>query len=145
MAGNASPIYSRIGAISLNGAATLGTTIVSDYNGTGANNALVFTADATNGGFIQRLRFKALGTNTTAAVARIYFNNGTGANTTAANNTFFGEISLPSTTASTTTATVDIDYPINIALPPGYKIYVGISSSAVLGAGWAVTTIAGAY
>lgn len=144
MAGNASPIYSRIGAIGLNGAATLGTTIVSDYNGTGANNALVFTADATNGGFVQRLRFKALGTNASGSVARIYINNGS-TNATAANNTFYGEVSLPATTASTSSATPDIDYTMNLALPPGYRIVVGISSSAALGTGWAATTIAGAY
>jgi hypothetical protein len=144
MAGNASPIYSRIGAIGLNAGATLGTTIVSDYNGTGTNNAKVFTADATNGGFVQRLRFKALGTNATGAVARIYINNGS-VNTSAVNNTFYGEMSLPTTAASTSVGTSDIDYTMNLALPPGYQIWVGISSSAVLGAGWAVTTIAGAY
>lgn len=144
MAGNTTPIFSRIGAIGLNAGATIGTTIVSDYNGTGANNAVIFTADATNGGFVQRLRFKALGSNATASVARVYFNNGS-ANTSAANNTFYGEISLPITTASTTAATVDIDYPINVALPAGYRVVVGISSSANLGAGWSITTIAGAY
>lgn len=144
MAANTSPIYSKQGAIGLNGASTLGTGVVTDYNGTGANNAIVFTADATNGGFVQRLRFKALGANATAAVARIYINNGS-VNTTAANNSFYGELSLPITTASTTAATVDLDYPMNVPLPAGYRIVVGISSSANLGTGWAVTTIAGAY
>ena len=79
MAGNANPIYSRVGAIGLNGANTIGTAVVTDYNGTGTNNFVIFTADATNGGFVQRLRFKALGTNA-ASVARIYINNG-GVNT----------------------------------------------------------------
>lgn len=143
MAGNITPIFSKAGAIGLNGAVTLGTTIVSDYNGTGANNAVVFTADATNGGFVQRIRLKALGTNA-VAVARIYINNG-GVNTAAANNSFYGEISLPATTASTTTATVDVDYPLNFALPAGYRIVCGISAAAALASGWAVTTIAGSY
>lgn len=143
MAGNASPIFSKAGAIGLNGSATVGTAVVSDYNGTGTNNAVVFTADATNGGFVQRLRFKALGTNA-VSVARIYINNGS-VNTSAGNNTFYGEISLPSTTASTTAATVDVDYPLNIALPAGYRIVVGISAASALASGWAVTTIAGAY
>jgi hypothetical protein len=143
MAANPNPIYSRVGAVGVNGAATLGTAIVSDYNGTGANNAIVFTADATNGGFVQRIRLKALGTNA-IAVLRVYINNGS-VNTTAANNSFYGEISLPATTASTTTATVDIDYPLNFALPPGYRLVCGISAAANLATGWAVTTIAGAY
>ena len=144
MAGNTTPIFSKVGAIGLNGAATLGTTQVQDYIGTNASTAVIFTADATNGGFVQRLRFKAIGANATASVARIFINNGS-ANSTAANNTFYGEISLPVTTAVTTAATVDIDYPINVALPAGYRILANIGSSANLGAGWAITTIAGAY
>ena len=143
MAGNTAPIYSKAGAIGLNGASTLGTAIVSDYNGTGANNAIVFAADATNGGLVQRIRFKALGTNA-VAVARIYLNNGS-TNTTATNNTFYGEISLPATTASTTAATVDVDYPMGIALPPGYRIVIGISATTTLASGWVPTVIAGAY
>ena len=140
MAGNINPIYSRIGAISLGSAITA---VVTDYLGTGVNNVVAFTADATNGGFIQRIRFKAAGTNA-VAVARIYINNGS-TNTTATNNTFYGEISLPATTASTTAATVDVDYPINVALPPGYRIVIGISAATTLASGWVPTVIAGAY
>ena len=140
MAGNASPIYSRVGAISLGSAITA---VVTDYTGIGANNVVAFTADATNGGFVQRIRFKAAGTNA-VSVARIYFNNGS-AITTATNNTFYGEISLPSTTATTTAAGVDIDYPINVALPPGYRIVIGISAGTTLASGWVPTVIAGAY
>ena len=143
MAGNQAPIFSKVGAIGLSGGTALGTSIISDYNGTGANYVTAFTADATNGGFIQRLRFKALGTNN-ASVARIFINNGSSAGT-ATNNSFYGEISLPGTTASTTSGTSDADYPINIALPPGYKIIVGISAAAALASGWSVTAIAGSY
>lgn len=143
MAANNDPIYSRAGAIGLNAGATLGTTIVSDYNGTGANNAVVFTADSTNGSYVQRIRLKALGTNA-VGVLRIYINNGS-TNGTAANNSFYGELSLPATTASTTAATVDLDYPINFALPAGYRLVCGISAGAALASGWAVTTIAGNY
>jgi hypothetical protein len=52
---------------------------------------------------------------------------------------------LPATTASTTAATVDVDYPINVALPPGYRIVIGISSTTTLASGWTATVIAGAY
>lgn len=140
MAANTSPIFTRLGEIDF-GAATLATVSAADYTGTGAHNQLCFTADATNGGFLQRLRFKAIGTNV-AAVARIYINNGS-TNGTAANNSFYGEISLPATTAATTTATVDVDYPMNIALPPGFRIYVGLG--ATVAAGWVVTAIGGVY
>lgn len=140
MPGNASPIYSRVGAISLGSGITA---VVTDYDGTGGNNVVAFTADATNGGYVQRIRFKAKGTNA-IAVARIYFNNGS-TNTTATNNTFYGEISLPATTASTTSATAEVDYPINVALPPGYRIVIGISAVTTLASGWVPTVIAGAY
>jgi len=141
MAGNTTPIFSRIGAIGGIGSATLTTVSSADYTGAGAQNILVFTSDATNGGFVQRIRLKAIGTNV-ATVARIYINNGL-TNGTAANNVFYGEISLPATTASTTSATVDVDYPLNIALPAGYKLYVGLG--ATVATGWVVSVIAGAY
>jgi hypothetical protein len=140
MAGNASPIFSRIGAIGGIGSTTL-LTATGDYTGIGANNILIFTADATNGGFVQRIRFKAIGTNI-ATVMRIYINNGS-TNGTATNNVFYGEISLPATTGSSTAATVDVDYPLNIALPAGYKLYAGVATTVA--SGWVATVIAGAY
>jgi len=140
MAGNATPIFSKAGAISLGSGITA---VITDYDGTGGNNVVAFTADATNGGYVQRIRFKAKGTNA-ISVARIFLNNGS-SNSTAANNTFYGEVSLPATTAITTAATVDIDYPMNIALPAGYRIVIGISAATTLASGWVPTVIAGAY
>jgi hypothetical protein len=139
MAANTAPIFSLAGAVSLGSAITA---VVTDYTGIGANNVVAFTAGS-NGGFVQRVRFKAVGTNA-VSVARIYINNGS-TNTTATNNTFYGEISLPATTASTTAATVDIDYPLNFALPAGYRIVIGISAATTLASGWTPTVIAGAY
>lgn len=137
---NPNPIFSRVGAIGGIGSTTL-TTAAADYTGISANNSLIFTADASNGGFVQRIRFKALGTNA-ATVARVYINNGSTSGT-ATNNVFYGEVSLPATTAITTAATVDVDYPMNFALPPGYKLYVGLGATVV--AGWVASVIAGAY
>ena len=142
MAGNATPIFSRIGAIGGIGNTAI-TAVVTDYTGAGTNNVPIFVADSTNGGFVQRIRFKAAGSNA-VSVARVYINNG-GANTSATNNVFYGEISLPATTASITAATVDVDYPLNIALPAGYRIVVGISATTTLASGWACSVIAGAY
>ena len=58
-------------------------------------------------------------------------------------NYFYGEVSLPATSASATAATVDIDYPLNIALPPSYHILVGLGTTVA--SGWTVTAIAGKY
>ena len=139
MPANSSPIFSRLGDIGFTTANL--TAAAATYTGANANDALCFTADITNGGYVQRLRFKAVGTNV-ATVARIYLNNGS-TNLTAANNTFYGEVSLPAITATNTAATVDIDYPMNLALPPGWRIYVGIATAVA--SGWNVTVIAGAY
>lgn len=144
MAVNTDPIYSRQGDVSVNGTTTMAThavTATGDYTGASANHVLVFTADSTNGGYIQRLRFQAEGTNT-ASVARIYINNGS-TNTTAANNTFYGQVSLPGTTATNTAATTEIDYPMNFAINPGFRIYVGLGTTVA--AGWVITAIGGKY
>ena len=250
---NNDPVYSRQGAI--DGGNVL-LTAAADYNGQSINNTVIFTGDATNGSFIQRLRFKALGGTVTASVARIYINNGNGrfasiagsmsaitptgtqsttggsmfvgpgvtwygkvypvdpngqvgtvsieataAATTASttgsiawawtavngaasyilltgtatgaerhlftsttnsytqtvnvsptrespsgvvtNNYFFGEVSLPIVAASATAATPDIDYPMNFALPPGFRIVVGLGTTVT--AGWTCLAIAGNY
>lgn len=145
MTANTQPIYSIKGDVSSDSATAMAptfTTAAADYTGaTATHNKIVFTADSTNGGFIQRLRFKAIGTNT-ASVARIFLNNGS-ANTTAANNSFYGEISLPATTAIATAATVEIDYIMNFALNPGFRIVVGLGTTVA--AGWVCTPVGGEY
>jgi hypothetical protein len=144
MPGNNDPIYSRIGDTTTNGTTGMPqpiTAAANDYTGVSASNAVAFTADATNGGFIQRLRFKANGTNV-ATVARIYVNNGS-TNTTAANNSLIGEQSLPATTSIATASLPDIDYQLNFALPPGFRILVGLGTAVA--AGWTPTPIAGKY
>jgi hypothetical protein len=144
MPGNTYPIFSRAGDVSNNGTTGMNqliTAAANDYTGAGANNSLIFTADATNGGFIQRIRAKAGGTNV-ASVARFFINNGS-VNTTAANNTFHGELSLPATTIIATTATIDLDYPMNFVIPAGFRIYVGLGTAVA--AGWVFQPIAGKY
>lgn len=144
MAQNTSPIYTLIPDVSTDSATGMSSAITAaaaDYTGVSANYRLVFTADPTDGGYVQRLRFKSVGTNV-AAVMRIFLNNGS-TNTSASNNSFYGEVSLPATTASTTAATVEIDYPMNLGLPPGFRIYVGLGAGVA--AGWTVTAIGGEY
>lgn len=144
MAANTAPIYTRLGDVSKDSGTGMNQLVLlaaNDYTGINANVSLVFTADATNGSYIQRLRFKPGGTNT-ATVARIYLNNGS-TNTTAANNVFYGECSLPGTTAIATAATVEIDYPMGFALPPGFRIYFGLATAVA--AGWVCTPIGGDY
>jgi hypothetical protein len=144
MAGNNDPIYSKAGSVSNNNGTGMNQLVLNaanDYTGIDADVSLIFTADATNGSYVQRIRFKAGGTNV-ATVARIYINNAS-APTTATNNVFYGEISLPATTAIATAATVEVDYPLNFALPAGFRLYFGIATAVATG--WVATVIAGNY
>jgi hypothetical protein len=104
---------------------------------------LAFTADTTNGGYVQRIRFRALGTNSNATVARVWVNNGL-TTTTAANNALFDEITLPTTTVSQQAAQANYELPLNFALPAGYGIYITLGT-APSSAGWEATVIGGKY
>jgi len=254
MAGNSSPIFSRVGDIQ-GGVLIVNSSTnsaVADFAGTGTYVVPVFTADLTNGGFIQRLRFKAKadGANV-ATVARIWINEGvlnvvsplttpgTPTGTPSAsggtlstgtfyakiqaidqwgglsnqsaessavnvvgplgsiswswagvsgavsyriytgpisqgeyvyfsstlttftqtvpiiagqlaspadyvvNNMFYGELSLPATVATINAATIELDYPMNLALPPGYRVFVGLGQNVATG--WYVMGIGGKY
>ena len=142
---NIDPIFTKSGNMSQNNGTTMNqgiTAAANDFTGAGANNSLVFTADPTQGSFVQKLRCRALGTNV-ASVLRIFLNNGS-ANTSAANNTMLGELPLPATTSNATGATApDLDYPINMVIPPGFRIYVGLGTAVA--AGWSVLPVAGNY
>jgi len=60
------------------------------------------------------------------------------------NQFLYGELSLPAiAAASATVAMSDIDYQMNVALPPGFEIYVGLGTTVA--AGWQVSAIAGDY
>jgi hypothetical protein len=142
---NIDPVFTKAGNMSQNNGTTMNqgiTAAANDFTGAGANNSLVFTADATNGSFLQKLRIKALGTNV-ASVLRIFLNNGS-ANTSATNNTMLGELSLPATTSNAAAATgADVDYMINMLIPAGFRIYVGLGTAVA--AGWSVVPVAGNY
>jgi len=136
---NNQPIFSKIGDIQWSGASASAANTTKDMT-TGTTYS-VFTADATNGGYVQRIRFRPLGTNA-ATVARIWINNGS-ATSTAANNILFDEVSLAASTLSETSATSLTELPLNFALPPGYKIFVTLGT--VVAAGYAVSVIGGKY
>jgi hypothetical protein len=251
MAGNSSPIFTRVGDIQGGALLTAAMTAGTAYSGVDINAIPIFTSDATNGGYVQRIRFKPAGANGSATAARIFINEGllnqvstlaaptTLAGTTstagtlyngtfyakvqavdqwgglsststestvvtttgpgqninwtwtastgaasyrlyvgptaggeyayfttstnsynqtvayiagqiaspydyAVNNMLYGEVTLPATSALTLAANYEVDYPMNIALPPGYRIIVGLAA-APTSAGWYATAIGGKY
>jgi len=107
---------------------------------TSGTTYLVFTASS-NGGYVQRMRFRPLGNNATT-VARIFINNG-GSTSTQANNVLWDEISLSTTTASETSALSTYEIPLNFALPAGYRLYVTLGTAVT--AGYSITVIGGKY
>lgn len=101
----------------------------------------VFTADATNGGFVQKITARPVGSNT-ASVLRIFINNGS-TNATVANNILIGEIALPATTLTEVANMPGYELPLNFALPAGYKINVVLGTTVA--AGYCVSVIGGKY
>ena len=143
MAANTDPRYTLRGDQSTDNANAMPAAITGasgDYDGTGANNALVHTAGA-SGSYVRSVRFKAKGTNV-ASVARVYLNNGS-TNGTGTNNLFIGEVALPATTATNAGSTAEVEYPINRALKAGWRVYVGIGTAVA--AGWVPNCDAGQY
>lgn len=138
MAANTAPIFSLSGDIKWGTTAITTANVAKDGTGTVLT---VFTADATNGGFVQRIRFRSAGTNI-ATVARVFINNGS-TNATAANNILFDEISLAASTLSETSSQVTYELPLNFALPAGYIINVTLGTT--IAAGYFISVIGGRY
>ena len=139
MPGNSTPIYSKVADWQWVSGITTANTTKDLTTGTSYH---VFTADATNGGYVKKLRIRHTGVNP-ASVLRVFINNGS-AITTAANNILFDEIGISAlSTVSESSASTLFEIPINEALPPGYKIYVTVGIATT--GGLAVTAVAGKY
>ena len=138
MAINTAPIFT--GEPDIQWGATALTTANTAKDGTGTV-ITVFTADASYGGFVTRIRFRAAGTNI-ATVVRVFINNGS-SNATPANNILWDEISLAATSISETAALATYELPLNFALPAGYKINVTMGTTVA--AGYYITVIGGKY
>lgn len=138
MPANTSPIYSL--APDIQWGSTILNTANTAKDGTGTV-LTVFTADATNGGFVQKIRFRAAGTNV-ASVGRVFINNGS-SNTTAANNILWEDITLTATTNSEVAQLTNQEIVLGFALPAGYKINVTLGTTVA--AGYYVSVIGGKY
>ena len=137
MSANLNPIFVGTPVTGIGTAITAANTAT---DGTGTV-ITVFTAGSA-GGYVRRLRIKALGTNV-ASVLRIFVNNGS-TQATAANNSLIGEIPLAISTASNVAAIgPDYEYVLNLVLAASYTINVCIGTAAA--AGWIVTAEGGSY
>ena len=123
---NTQPVFSYVGDVQwAEGMVTANNTI----DLTSGTSYLVWTADATNGGYLDEIRVKVNPANNSAAtVVRFWINNGSTTGT-AANSAIIGELQLPATTTSATAALPDFSYAVKKAWPPGYRVYITLGTA----------------
>ena len=127
MSGNAVPQFVRqanISAIAVTAANTS-----SEGGGTVATDIFkAFTADATNGSFVESVLWMptaTANTTTTATVGRIFISSVTSGATAATNTFLVSEVTLPAVSADHATIPVNgIEVAINRHIPAGWTILV---------------------
>lgn len=140
----ATPIFAQtpnVGALNVRlSTAMTNTTAFDGTQAAGTAMALVYTAGA-NGSRVDQITCRLASTNGAAAsgtssatVVRFWINNGA-VNTTATNNTFFGEVAIPATAVTALGTTALITYPLllplgGLNLPASYRIYAGLTVAA---------------
>lgn len=151
MAANVDPIYSRAGDVQ-SGGGLIATAAAVVYNASGTIGTDVYkvwTADATNGGFLQRIRIKYVANATTASnacVAKFFITAASSGAVTDANAFFYDELAIPTTaTLTTTAANVSYDMPFNFAFPAGWSVLVKITVTQPASCGFIATGIGGKY
>lgn len=148
MAGNAIPQFTKNGI--------LGSVLVTAANTSSAGGGTIatdifraFTADATNGSFIDYVRcipVATTSTTTTATVGRIYASSVTSGATTSANTLLLAEVSLPASAAANSSSAVNyIDIPLNFRLPAGWTILVTNQVAPAANSNWRFIVVGGDY
>lgn len=147
---NIDPVYSRVGVIS--GVAVGGTANTQSGGvGTIATDIFkAFTADATNGSWVSRIRLQPVATvaatATSATVLRIFVSSKTSGATTQADTFLIQEVAAPLQTADqTTVATNFIEVSLNFALPASYTILVSSHIVNAANTSWQATCFGGNY
>lgn len=149
MAANKDPIFTRAPDIQIGGA-VLGPSANTAQDGTGSNMYSVFQADTTNGGFVEKLVLRSVG-SPAATVARIYIHAANGsftAGTTNAvgNTSLYLEVAIVAQTVSQTLQSMTIEVPLGFALPAGFRILISFgTSTGASGTGYAAIVIGGKY
>ena len=140
MAANTSPIFSESPAIGLSDATPI-LTANTTTDLTSGTIYLLFTADATDGSYVDKIIIQPIGTNV-ATAGRFWINNGSTTGT-ATNNTQFKDVTLAATTLSQVAAIGNTEVTVGFALPAGYKIYMTLGTTVA--AGFKATVVAGNY
>jgi hypothetical protein len=152
MSANTNPIYTLVPVNTPSiWTASLTANTKSDGTGTiGTDMVKAFTADATNGSFINRLRFNptasVASTATTATVLRVYLSSVASGATTNANTVLWGEFVLGAQTADQAAgATNSFEIPMGIALAPSQTVLFSMHHSAAANTAWQCMALGGNY
>jgi hypothetical protein len=149
MSGNAQPQFTRNGNVQ--SVAVTAANTSSEGGGTiGTNIFQAFLADATNGSFVDFLRFMPTAsatTTTTATIGRVFVSSQSGTSaTTSANTWCIGEVVLPAVSADSSSAALSpIDFPLGFRLPAGYTILVTNYVIPQTNTQWQCTVFGGDY
>ncbi|MDI1345261.1 MAG: hypothetical protein PSV22_14335 [Pseudolabrys sp.] len=123
----------------------------SDGTGTIATDMVkAFTGDATNGSFVNKLRFTPsasfASTATTASVIRVYASTIASGATTRADTFLIGEFAVAAQTADVPTSAVNFfEFPINAAIPANATILWSMHHAAAANTSWQCVAFAGDY
>lgn len=150
MAQNTSPIFTLIPKV---GFGTLTGNIASarsDGVGTIATDLFVcFTAEATDGSYVDKIRISAAATTPTsmaASVIRLFICSVTSGSTTAATAVLFSEISTAAIPAANATNAINYyEVPCNFILPPSYTILASIHANMTANTRFQILTFGGDY
>lgn len=146
---NTAPIYT--GTPEIQGVVIGTQNTRSDGNGTiGTDIWLAFTADATEGSFVSKIRFNPIAsvaaTATAATVLRVFIADVTSGATTSSNCRLFQEIPAGAQTAAqTTTATFFHEIPLNFGLKAGQSILVTTHVANNANTNWQALVFGGDY
>lgn len=138
MAANTTLICSRLPDVQWIGAVVAANTTKDLATGT---IYLVWTADITEGGRLEKLLVSPLGTNV-ATVLRVWLNNGS-TTATAANNTLITNVTLAATTVSEVAAIAEVTVNLQLAINANYRVYVTIGTAVA--AGFGIIGVGGKY
>lgn len=149
MPANTDPIFTRQG---LKGSVLVTAANTSSQGGgtVGTDIFLAATCDATNGSFIQRVRWiptATTPTTTTATVGRIFLSTIASGATTSANTWLFNEFVLPAIPADNATSAVNFfDIILGFAIPSGTQtILVTNHAAPAANSAWRAVVIGGDY
>ena len=127
MAQNTTPIFLGVPRCSW---VTTGTSANTNLDGTGTV-ATVFTADATDGSRINKVRLTHMGSNV-ATVVRLFVNNGS-TNATATNNALLKVVAMAANTLDQAAASTAVEVELDLVLPAGYKLNCSIGTAVAAG------------